>query len=105
MTDLTKRTHGGARPGAGRPANPPTLLTVPDTSDPVQFMLSVMRDTTADARLRLDAAKALMPFMHIRKGGGGKKDEQQAAAQKAATGKFAPGKPPRLATISKLLER
>lgn len=68
-------------------------------------MLSVMRDGAADQRVRLDAAKAAAQYMHLKKGDGGKKDALQAAAQKVATGKFAPRPPPRLVTISNLLEK
>ncbi len=96
----TKGRSGGQRTGAGRPAKPPALLTVADTSDPMQFMLSVMRDPTADARLRVDAAKALLPYLHRKKGEPGKKAAAADAAQKACSGKFAPGKSPTLATVT-----
>jgi hypothetical protein len=97
-----KGKSGGTREGAGRPKKPPVLIVVADTDDPIEFMLSVMRDTTADARLRLDAARALLPFLHPKKEAGGKKGAAQTAAAKVITGKFAPGKPPTLATITKL---
>lgn len=56
--------------------------------DPKDFLLSVMNDMGTEAKLRVDAAKALMPFVHPRKGESGKKDQAQANADKAATGKF-----------------
>ena len=97
---------GGARTGAGRPAIPPVLLPEsPVNQTPLDFMLATMRDVTADQRVRLDAAKSAAQYMHLKKGDGGKKDALQAAAQKAMSGVFAPGKPPRLVTISKLLEK
>lgn len=56
--------------------------------DPKDFLLSVMNDLESEPRLRVDAAKALMPFVHPRKGEGGKKDQAQAKAEQASTGKF-----------------
>ncbi|CAB5583237.1 Uncharacterised protein [Pseudomonas putida] len=56
--------------------------------DPKDFLLSVMNDMGTEAKLRVDAAKALMPFVHPRKGESGKKDQAQAKAEQASTGKF-----------------
>ncbi|ANY85978.1 terminase small subunit [Pseudomonas putida] len=56
--------------------------------DPKDFLLSVMNDLGSEPKLRVDAAKALMPFIHPRKGESGKKDQAQAKAEQAATGKF-----------------
>lgn len=66
-------------------------------SDPKQFLLVAMNDGAAPAKLRIEAAKALLPFMHERKGEGGKKDARADAAKAAAAGRFgAPPAPPRL---------
>ena len=95
MTTKPKpKTHGGKRAGAGRPPNPPILSDLPGNDDPMEFLREVMNDASQDMRLRADAAKALMPFLHQKKGEGGKKDEQATAAQKVANGKFAPSAPP-----------
>lgn len=56
--------------------------------DPKDFLLSVMNDLESEPKLRVDAAKALMPFVHPRKGESGKKDQAQAKAEQASTGKF-----------------
>ena len=64
-------------------------------SDPKDFLLAVMNDFESEAKLRVDAAKALMPFVHSRKGEGGKKDAAKEAAEKAA-GKFSRQAPPKL---------
>ncbi|AXO88435.1 terminase small subunit [Pseudomonas parafulva] len=56
--------------------------------DPKDFLLSVMNDMGTEPKLRVDAAKALMPFVHPRKGESGKKDQAQAKAEQASTGKF-----------------
>ena len=81
---------GGARPGAGRKKKVVAPVVVETSADPQKFLLDLMNDPAADPRMRLDAAKALMPFMHGKPGAGGKKDERQAAAKKASTGKIAP---------------
>lgn len=74
-------------------------------SDPKAFLLAVMADAGNDARLRVDAAKALLPYEFRKVADSGKKGEAQAAAAKAITGRFAPGKPPKLATLTQLPDR
>lgn len=64
-------------------------------SDPKDFLLAVMNDFGTEPKLRVDAAKALMPFLHPRKGESGKKDSAKEAAEKAA-GKFSKQAPPKL---------
>ena len=60
--------HGGRRKGAGRPAgarNRPALVHgLPETADPLQWLLAAMNHEALPLRLRMAAAKALMPFMH-----------------------------------------
>ncbi|WP_296261637.1 MULTISPECIES: terminase small subunit [unclassified Pseudomonas] len=63
-------------------------------SDPKEFLLATMNDFETDSKLRVDAAKALMPFIHPRKGEGGKKEEKENAAKKAAKGRFGAAPPP-----------
>ena len=59
---------GGRRKGAGRPLgsrNRPRLIHgLPETSDPLQWLLAAMNHEALPLRLRMAAAKALMPFMH-----------------------------------------
>lgn len=86
---------GGARPGAGRPKSPPTVMAVTPTTDPQVFLVAVMGDDQADMKLRLDAARALMPYVHRRLDDVGKKEERKAAAGKLGS-RFAPSAPPRL---------
>lgn len=88
-----KNRSGGAREGAGRP---PKKLGALGEKDPKKFLLQVMNDPDADARSRLEAAKALLPYLHVKKGDGGKKEEQQAAADKAKRGRYKPPEPPKL---------
>jgi len=94
---------GGARPGAGRKPKEKQVLDLSSImadalthKDPKAFLLAVMNDGATEARLRVDAAKALMPFIHQKIGEGGKKDEQQNAAKRAGAGKFSAAAPPRL---------
>lgn len=63
--------------------------------DPKSFLLAVMNDLGTEPKLRVDAAKALMPFVHQRKSEGGKKEERQKAAEQAAS-KFGRQAPPKL---------
>ena len=59
---------GGRRKGAGRPLgsrNRPRLIAgLPETNDPLQWLLAAMNHEALPLRLRMAAAKALMPFMH-----------------------------------------
>ena len=88
---------GGARAGAGRKPKEPEVLGLDGKfEDPKDFLRAVMNDVSADARMRVDAAKALMPFEHQKMGEGGKKEAKQDAAKKAGGGKFAAAAPPRL---------
>lgn len=84
---------GGARPGAGRRPTPPTFMEVAPTDDPLAFLRSVMQNDAADMKLRLDAAKAIMPFVHNR-ADTAKKPQAQEAAKKASSGRFGPSAPP-----------
>lgn len=109
-----KGRSGGARPGAGRKPKEPQKLVIPVPApeselpvvdipqgvtlahkDPKLFLLALMNDLEADVKLRADAAKALMPFMHTKLGEGGKKEQQADAAKKVAS-KFAIATPPKL---------
>lgn len=66
--------HGGARPGAGRKQGSVSKLDQEARAKvleggeltPLEYMLSVMRDTAADEAKRLDAAKAAAPYVHAR---------------------------------------
>lgn len=64
-------------------------------SDPKSFLLAAMNDTALDEKLRIDAAKALMPFVHQKPGESGKKEQREDAA-KGLAGRFAPPPPPHL---------
>jgi phage terminase small subunit len=90
-----KGRSGGARPNSGPKPKEPEFFYVPETSDPLEFLRSIMNDHNSDAKLRVDAAKALMPFLHQKLGEGGKKEQRQKDAEKVA-GRFSAGAPPKL---------
>ena len=62
--------HGGRRKGAGRPQGsrnrPRLILGLPETNDPLQWLLALMNHPGAPLRLRMSAAKALLPYFHAR---------------------------------------
>ncbi|MCC6295961.1 MAG: hypothetical protein IT469_04565 [Pseudomonadales bacterium] len=80
----TKARHGGARPGAGRPAKEPTYSQVEalKTADPVAWLTAAMIADELDLKLRLDAAKALASLQARM----GKKQLAQQAAFDAVKG-------------------
>lgn len=67
--------------------------------DPRAFLMAAMNDALLEPKLRIDAAKALMPFEFAKKGEGGKKEQQADAAKKVAN-RFAPAAPPKLAAAN-----
>lgn len=87
-------------PAAADAAAPPTgsfdLSQALSHKDPRAFLLAAMNDGQLEPKLRIDAAKALMPFEFAKKGEGGKKEQQADAAKKVAS-RFAPAAPPKLA--------
>lgn len=60
--------HGGRRKGAGRPLgsrNKPRLIHgLPQTGDPVAWLLGAMNNPGFTLRQRVKIASTLMPFMH-----------------------------------------
>ncbi|USE78917.1 terminase small subunit [Cupriavidus gilardii] len=63
-------------------------------SDPKAFLKAVMNDMETEPKLRVFAAKELMPYFHRKLGDTGKKEERKDAASKAACGRFAAAPPP-----------
>ena len=92
-----KGRSGGARPNSGPKPKEPVYLTLSTVyEEPDKFLKAVMNDSGTDAKLRVDAAKALLSAQVRRAENGGKKQEQADAAKKAAGGKFAAAAPPKL---------
>ena len=114
MTKSRGIGRGGYRVGSGGKAKPPVLLDIPAPDnvpatvstegvsdllahkDPKVFLLALMNDGGADIKLRADAAKALMPFMHQKVGEASTKDQKKDAAKVAGRGRFGAVEPPRL---------
>ncbi len=74
-------------------------ISLPDLgklySDPLEFLKAVANDPEQDMKLRVEAAKAWVPYVHGKIGEQGKKDAKKQAADKAASGgRFAPPPPP-----------
>jgi len=92
------KEKSGTKPQASQPIVPPgsnVLALSKLYEDPKAFLKAVMNDTVSDMKLRVDAAKAMLPYEHARLGEGGKKEQKNAAAKTAAS-KFAPAQPPKL---------
>jgi phage terminase small subunit len=99
---VQKKTRPTAAPA------PPTQAAAPSAtfdinaalmhSDPKAFLLAAMNDKDLDAKFRIDAAKALMPFTHKKLGEGGKKQQTDDEAKKVA-GRFGAAAPPPLKAV------
>jgi|SRR5215218_1230364 len=111
---------GGFRASSGRPKSPTSRRSLvakakqpepievqaqqppadPENLTPLDYMLRVMNDPTAQPERRDRLAIAAAPFCHPRANEGkkGKKEEQADAARAAASGRFAAPPPPRLSS-------
>lgn len=90
---LKKCREATKAPGGEVASSPFDIGRALQYSDPRSFLLATMNDPLTEGKLRVDAAKALMPFMHQKLGEGGKKDAKDEAAKKAAN-KFGALQPP-----------
>lgn len=66
-------SHGGARPGAGRPPGRRSdkteerLAAIEESGlTPLEYLLMIMRDENIQRATRMDAAKAAAPYIHPR---------------------------------------
>ena len=63
---------GGVRRGAGRKKDPRMIARneaarlLPFNADPLAWLLVLMGDARQDLRLRVDAARAAMPYCHAK---------------------------------------
>ncbi|AVJ17208.1 terminase [Serratia sp. MYb239] len=95
-----KSAHASPVSDSAAAKNRPTENVTYD--DPLDFLKSVMNDPAKDIDTRKDAAKAMLPYIHPKKGEGGKKDARNAAAKVAATAsKFGAMAPPKLVVNNK----
>lgn len=74
-------------------------VPLPQTDDPKEFLTAVMNHPGVDGKLRIDAARTLLPFTHAKLAEQGKKVERANAAKEAGAGKFAAAQPPKLALV------
>lgn len=83
--------------GQQRPPEPEANKPEPELTDitPLDYLLSVMRNSEEDKSRRMQAASIAAPYVHAKAGEGGKKEERNAAAKKVAS-RFAPATPPKL---------
>lgn len=79
-----------AEPPAGASNQPASfdLSLALSHRDPRAFLMAAMNDALLEPKLRIDAAKALMPFEFAKKGESGKKEQQVDAAKQAGAGRF-----------------
>lgn len=56
--------------------------------DPKAFLEAMMNDMGEDPKLRFEAAKTLLPYVHAKKGEMGKKEQQQKEAEATKTSRF-----------------
>lgn len=97
VAEYLKKCREATKPPGGEVAsNPFDMSRALQYSDPRSFLLATMNDPLTEDKLRVDAAKALMPFMHKKLGEGGKKDARDEEAKKVAS-RFPVAAPPRLA--------
>lgn len=96
LAERRKAAPAGQAPTpAAKPFDPSNPILF---SDPKAFLLAAMNDGQLAEKQRVEAAKALMPFMHQKLGEGGKKELANEKA-KAAASRFAPMAPPALKAV------
>lgn len=65
------------------------------STQPLEYMLKVMRDPNTDAFLRAKMAVAAAPYVHAKLGEQGKKEKKDEAAKKLSSRFGASAPPPR----------
>ncbi|WP_448678956.1 terminase small subunit [Pseudomonas nicosulfuronedens] len=70
------------------------LTCLPNTEDPLEWLLALMNEPRAKVFDRRNAAQTAMPYVHGKKGEQGKKEAKQEAAKEVGKGKFSQSKPP-----------
>jgi hypothetical protein len=65
------KLYGGKRPGAGRPKGVPNKANAERQAaiaasglTPLDYLLSVLRDESAEPQVRMEAAKSAAPYVH-----------------------------------------
>lgn len=66
------------------------ISTASERSDPLKFLEEIWTDPVEDMKMRMDAAKAALPYFHGKVADKGKKQTREEEAKKgASTGKYA----------------
>jgi len=76
-------------------------LDLGDFDDPLDFLKAVMNEQSAEPKLRVDAAKALLPYKHGKVADQGKKEQKAAEADQVSKGQFRSRPPPKLVVNNK----
>jgi len=96
-----------------KPKDPPkaksiSISSLPETEikpdighkTPLQYMIDIMNDESADTSRRDRMAQAAAPYVHSRRGEkSSKKEDRQKKANSASNGRFATIQPPKLKAI------
>ena len=61
------------------------VLAVPEHEDPLRFLTGVMNSDSVEDRFRIDAAKALMPYVYAKKTVGEKQGKKEQVQEEAET--------------------
>lgn len=95
-----KANESDSNPVAGRDVFPEGIdKNTKFYDDPMELLKSEMNNPLLDPKTRIQAATALLPYLHQKQGESGKKEKAEDAAQGAATGRFRMSAPPQLALI------
>ncbi|KPC32536.1 Marine sediment metagenome DNA [Pseudomonas syringae pv. cilantro] len=93
------RNHQRASEAGGDPEEGPEqggeyLDCLPDTEDPLVWLLALMNEPRAKIFDRRNAAQTAVPYVHGKRGEAGKKEQKAEASKEASRGRFSAGKPP-----------
>lgn len=95
-----KANESDSNPAAGRDILPPGVNPSDKFyDDPMELLRSEMNNPLLDPKTRIQAATALLPYLHQKKGESGKKDKAEDAARDVVSGRFKMSAPPQLALI------
>jgi len=65
----------------------------------MDLLKAEMNNPLLDPKTRIQAASALLPYLHQKQGESGKKERREEEAHGVVTGRFRPAAPPQLALI------
>lgn len=92
--DKPSRSGAGGEEGEGPEPGGEYLDCLPDTEDPLVWLLALMNEPRAKIFDRRNAAQTAVPYVHGKRGEAGKKEQKAEASKEASRGRFSAGKPP-----------